>query len=81
MVKNLPANAVDVRESGLVPGLGRSLGVEHSNPLQYSCLKNPHGSLVGSSPWGCKELDTTELLNPAQHIPLYEDITIYPLSY
>ena len=40
MVKNcLPA--VDVRESGLVPGLGRSPGGEHSNPLQYSCLENP----------------------------------------
>ena len=41
MVKNLPANAVDVRESGLVPGLGRSPAGEHSNPLQYSCLENP----------------------------------------
>ena len=41
MVENLPANAVDVRESGLVPGLGRSPGGEHSNPLQYSCLENP----------------------------------------
>ena len=31
-------------------------------PLQYSCLENPHGrrSLVGCSPWGCEELDTTE---------------------
>ena len=41
MVKNLPANAVDVRESGLVPGVGRSPAGEHSNPLQYSCLENP----------------------------------------
>ena len=34
----------------------------HDNPLQYSCLENPHGqrSLVDFSPWGCKELDTTE---------------------
>ena len=31
----------------------------HGNPLQYSCLENPHGerSLVGCSPWGCKEWD------------------------
>ena len=36
-VKNLPANAGDV---GSIPGLGRSLGGGHSNPLQYSCLKN-----------------------------------------
>ena len=41
MVKNLPANAIDVRESDLVPGLGRSPAGEHSNPLQYSCLENP----------------------------------------
>ena len=35
------------------------------NPLQYSCLENPHGQriLLGYSPWGCKELDTTEGLS------------------
>ena len=34
----------------------------NGNPLQYSCLENPHGqrSLTGYSPWGHKELDTTE---------------------
>ena len=41
MVKNLPANAGDAREEGLIPGLGRSPGGGHGNPLQYSCLKNP----------------------------------------
>ena len=43
-------------------GLGRSPGGEHGNPLQYSCLVNPHGqrSLACYSPWGCKELDMTE---------------------
>ena len=43
---------------GLIPGLGRSPGEGHGNPLQYSCLENPHEqrSLVGYSPWGCKEL-------------------------
>ena len=41
---------------GSIPGLGRSLGGGHGNPLQYSCLENPHGqkSLAGYSPWGCK---------------------------
>ena len=50
---------------GLVPGLGRSPGGGHDNPLPYSCLKNPHGqrSLAGYSPWGCKESDTTERLS------------------
>ena len=38
VVKNLPANAGD---TGLIPGLGRSPGGGHGNPLQYSCLENP----------------------------------------
>ena len=39
---------------GSIPGLGGSPGEGHGNPLQYSCLKNPHGqrSLEGYSPWG-----------------------------
>ena len=41
MVKNLPTNAVDIREAGSVPGLGRCPGGRHGNPLQYSCLENP----------------------------------------
>ena len=41
MVKNLPANAGDARDAGLIPGLGRSAGGGHGNPLQYSCLENP----------------------------------------
>ena len=41
VVKNLPANAGDVRDVGLIPGLGRSLGEGHGSPLQYSCLENP----------------------------------------
>ena len=46
----------------LIPGWGRSPGGGHGNPLQYSCLDNLYGqrSLVGYSPRGCKELDTTE---------------------
>ena len=40
MVKNLPANA-DVRDTGSIPGWGRSPGGGRRNPLQYSCLKNP----------------------------------------
>ena len=37
--KNLPANAGDVRDTDLIPGLGRSPGGGHGNPLQYSCLE------------------------------------------
>ena len=50
---------------GLIPGLGRSPGGEQGNPLQCSCLENPHGqrSLIGYSPWGCRELNMTERLS------------------
>ena len=54
VVKNLTANAGNVRDGGLIPGLGRSPGGGHGNALQYSCLENPHAqkSLVGYNPWG-----------------------------
>ena len=41
MVKNTPANAGVLRDLGLIPGSGRSLGGGHGNPLQYSCLEAP----------------------------------------
>ena len=41
VVKNLPANAVDLRDAGSIPGLARSPGGGHGKPLQYSCLENP----------------------------------------
>ena len=40
-VKNLPANAGDIRDTGSIPELGRSPGRGHGNPLQYSFLENP----------------------------------------
>ena len=40
LVKNLPANAGDARDTDSTPGSGRSLGVGNGNPLQYSCLDN-----------------------------------------
>ena len=54
--------ACNAEDLGSIPGLGRSLGGGHGNPLQYSCLENPHGqsSLEGYSPWSCKESDMTE---------------------
>ena len=41
VVKNLPANAREVRDAGPFPGLGRSPGGGHGNPLQYSYLEIP----------------------------------------
>ena len=65
VVKNLPAITGNVTDVGSSLELGRSTGGRHSNALQYSCLENPHGqrSLVGYSPWDCKEADTTEWLS------------------
>ena len=40
LVKNLPANAGDIRDAGSIPGSGRSPGGGHGNPLQYSSLEN-----------------------------------------
>ena len=52
VVKNPPANAGHIRDMGLILGLGRCCGGKNGNPLQYSCLENPHGqkSLVGYIP-------------------------------
>ena len=61
--KEYTCNAGATGDADSIPGLGRSPGGGHSNPLQYSCLKNHmdrQSSLVGYSPWGCKELDMTE---------------------
>ena len=68
VVKNPLANAGDVRPVGSIPGSGRSLGGGHGNPLQYSRLENPQRqrSLVGYSPWGHKESDTTEATEHAR---------------
>ena len=51
-----------VEDLGSIPGLGRSPGEGHGNPLQDSCLENPHGqrSLASYSPWDRKESDMTE---------------------
>ena len=41
MVKNMLANAGDLRDTGSISGLGRYPGEGHGNPLQESCLENP----------------------------------------
>ena len=41
VVKNLPANAGDVRDTSLIPRSGRFPGEGHGNPFQYPCLENP----------------------------------------
>ena len=46
LVKNLPANAGDIRDAGLILGSGRSPGEGNGNPLHYSCLGNPIDRVV-----------------------------------
>ena len=46
VVKNLPANAGDARDVGLIPGLGRSPGEGNGNPLQYSSLETLMGVIA-----------------------------------
>ena len=61
VVKNLPANAGNRKDMGLIPGLGRSSGGGRGNPLQFSCLENP----MDRGAWqGHKELNTTEATEP-----------------
>ena len=60
--------ACSAGDLGSIPGSGRSPGEGNGNPLQCSCLENSMDreapqSLVGYSPWGGKELDTTEQLH------------------
>ena len=62
MVKNLPANAGDIREEGLIPGLGRSPGVvtwsSKWQPTPVLLPEESHGqmNLVSYSPWGLKRI-------------------------
>ena len=64
MVRNPPANAGDIRDTGSIPGSGRSPGEGNGNLLQYSCLENPmvQGAWQAYSLWGRKQSDMTEWL-------------------
>ena len=77
-ITDLPA----LWETDFSPWVGKIPGGGHDNPPRYSCLRNPHGqsSLVGYSPWGCKESDTAGQLSTAQHMvvlfPVLKEISI-----
>ena len=100
VVKNLSANVGDIRDMSSIPGLGRSPGGGHSNPLQYFCLENPMDrgeshELVGYSPQGCKESDTTEatwhstehvytwaplVAQTVENLPAMQETWVWPLG-
>ena len=66
--KELACNAGDL---GSIPGLGRSPGGGHGNPLQYSCLENlTEPGRLHNSPWGHKQLDTTEPRSTAYQLTI-----------
>ena len=70
VVQNPPANTGDIRDRDSIPGLGRSPGGEHGNPiLQYSCLENPvdRGAWWATVHGGRKET-LLMLLSTAQHL-------------
>ena len=85
VVKNLPANTGDVRDVGLIPGSGRSLGGGQGNPLQYSWLENPmdrgawqttvHG--VAKSQTQLKRLSTRMVSLQTVNVHLWSDLTIF----
>ena len=66
-------SACNVGDLGSIPGLGRSSGGGHGNPLQCYGLENPHWqrSLVSYSQWGHRESDMSERLRTAQHNCIY----------
>ena len=74
MVKNLPANAGDIRDLGSIPGSGRPPGGEHGKPLQYSCL----GILMDRKAWRAivyrvtkSQTGLKQLSMQAQRAPIY----------
>ena len=72
VIKNLPANARDIKDVGSIPGSGRFPKEGHAHPLQCSCLENPMDrgtwwAMVHRVGLDCKELDTTKRLNMLAH--------------
>ena len=75
---NRPANAGAVGDAGSSPRSGRSPGVRNGNQLQYSFLGNFHGerSLMGYSPWDCKESDMTRHMRAHTHTAIPRQVNL-----
>ena len=67
VVEKPPANAGDIRDVGSIPGLGRSPGGGHGNPLQYSCLENP----MDRGPWWATVHGVTKSRTATEHFLLF----------
>ena len=93
VVKNLPANAGDKRDLGLIPGLGRFPEIGNGKPLQYSCLENPMDrgawwatvhSVAKSQTWlkRLSMLSLTYVCRPLPPLPhLSVNLTLPPLPF
>ena len=71
VINNPSANAEDIRDLGLIPGLGRSPGEGNGNPLQYSCL----GNSMGRGTWQASSMGVTKSqiqLSEQAHSPCLE---------
>ena len=80
MVKNPPANAVNVRDASLIPGLGRSPGGGNGNLLQYSCLENPmdRGAWWSTVCGVTKDSDMTKQLNTYTNALIRINLSLKP---
>ena len=65
--KEPACQAGDVRDTGLIPGLGRAPGGGHGNPLQYSCLDN----LTNRRVWWATVYWVTKSWTPLKHLSMY----------
>ena len=79
VVKNPPANAGDIRDSGSIPGSERFPGGGHGNPLRYFCLENP----MDRETWwptvlGHTESDMTGRLSMHAHLCLEITLALFP---
>ena len=75
-------SSCNVRDVGLISGVGRYPAGGHGNPLQFYCLENPHGqrNMAGYSPWGHKGSDTTEQLSTFSSLSLQIFFFLHPSS-
>ena len=74
MVKDQPANARDVRDSGSIPGLGRSPGEGNGNALQYSCLENP----IDRGAWGVAVHRVTKSQTRLEQLSTHTQVCVEP---
>ena len=78
VLKNLPANAGDIRNMGLIPGSGSSPGGEHGAHPSILAWRIPWTQETkGCSPWGHKESDTTKEFHSLIHCAWVRSLTLF----